>query len=70
MHPEAPPSDGALDWRTLAKRVAAVVLAGAAIYLVLPSIARVFSSFPKLSRLNPIWFCRFRPLARCLRREP
>ncbi len=45
-----------LDWRPLAKRAVPVIVAGVAIYLVLPSLTRVFSSWPRLSRLNPVWF--------------
>jgi len=48
---DAPP-----EWRALAKRVAPVVVAGVTIYLVLPSLIRVLSSWPRLSTLNPIWF--------------
>ena len=45
-----------LPWRTIAKRTAAVLVAGVTIYLVFPSLAEVFSSFPKLTELSPIWF--------------
>jgi hypothetical protein len=45
-----------LPWRTIAKRTAAVLVAGVTIYLVFPSLAEVFSSFPKLTELDPIWF--------------
>ena len=45
-----------LPWRTIAKRSAMVLVAGVTIYLVFPSLAEVFSSFPKLTSLDPIWF--------------
>jgi uncharacterized protein (TIRG00374 family) len=45
-----------LPWRSIAKRTVAVVLFGITIYLVFPSLAAVFSSFPKLTSLEPIWF--------------
>ena len=45
-----------LPWRTIAKRTAAVLVAGITIYLVFPSLAEVFDSFPKLTELDPIWF--------------
>ncbi|HSZ37041.1 MAG TPA: lysylphosphatidylglycerol synthase transmembrane domain-containing protein [Acidimicrobiales bacterium] len=45
-----------LPWRTIAKRTAMVLVAGITIYLVFPSLAEVFSSFPKLTSLDPIWF--------------
>src|SRR6185312_2197113 len=48
--------DSPLPWRTIAKRTAAVLVAGVTIYLVFPSLAAVFSSFPKLTSLDPIWF--------------
>ncbi|MGO9408986.1 MAG: lysylphosphatidylglycerol synthase transmembrane domain-containing protein [Acidimicrobiales bacterium] len=48
--------DGPLNWKTLTKRAVAVLMAGAAIYIVLPSVTRVMSSWPRLSRLNPVWF--------------
>jgi uncharacterized protein (TIRG00374 family) len=38
------------------KRAIAVVVAGLGIYLVLPSLTRVFAAWPRLSTLNPIWF--------------
>jgi len=37
-------------------RAAAIVVAGAAIYLVLPKLMAVLGSWPRLSTLNPIWF--------------
>lgn len=45
-----------LPWRTIAKRTVALLVAGITIYLVFPSLAEVFSSFPKLTSLDPIWF--------------
>ena len=51
-----PQQDGFFNWRTLAKRAAAVSVAGVAIYIVLPSVTRVLSSWPRLSRLNLVWF--------------
>ena len=45
-----------LPWRSIAKRTAAVVVFGITIYLVFPSLVAVFSSFPKLTSLDPIWF--------------
>jgi uncharacterized protein (TIRG00374 family) len=38
------------------KRAAAVAVAGAALYLVLPSLIAVLGAWPRLSTLNPIWF--------------
>jgi uncharacterized protein (TIRG00374 family) len=43
-------------WKTIIKRVAVLVIAGLAIYLVLPSLIAVFGSWPRLSALSPIWF--------------
>jgi uncharacterized protein (TIRG00374 family) len=45
-----------LPWRSVAKKSAMVVVAGITIYLVFPSLAEVFSSFPKLTSLDAIWF--------------
>ena len=45
-----------LAWTTVVKRIVIVVVGGAAIYLVLPQITHVLASWPRLSRLNPIWF--------------
>src|SRR5580700_4257538 len=45
-----------LTWKTLAKRALVVAVAGAAIYLVLPSLIAVLGAFPRLSTLNPAWF--------------
>jgi uncharacterized protein (TIRG00374 family) len=43
-------------WKTIVKRVLVVVVAGAAIYLVLPELIAVFGAWPRLSTLNPAWF--------------
>ena len=43
-------------WKSAVKRVLAVVAAGAAIYLVLPSLMAVLGAWPRLATLNPIWF--------------
>ncbi len=45
-----------LSWRSVAKKSVLVLVAGVTIYLVFPSIAAVFDSFPKLTSLDPIWF--------------
>jgi hypothetical protein len=45
-----------LPWRSIAKKTVMVVVAGITIYLVFPSLAEVFSSFPKLTSLDAIWF--------------
>jgi uncharacterized protein (TIRG00374 family) len=45
-----------LPWRSIAKKSVMVVVAGITIYLVFPSLAEVFDSFPKLTSLDPIWF--------------
>ena len=45
-----------LTWKKVVKRAAAVAVAGAAIYLVLPKLMAVLGSWPRLSTLNPIWF--------------
>src|SRR5271166_3559162 len=45
-----------LTWKAVAKHLVPVVVAGVAIYLVLPSIIAVLSSWPRLIKLNPIWF--------------
>lgn len=44
-----------LAWKAVAKRAAAVAVAGIAIYLVFPAITEVFASWPRLSTLNPWW---------------
>ena len=45
-----------LTWKTVIKRTLVVALAGVAIYLVLPKLAAVLGSWPRLSTLSPIWF--------------
>ncbi len=45
-----------LTWKTLVKRALVVAVAGAAIYLVLPSIIAVLGAWPRLSTLNLAWF--------------
>ena len=45
-----------LPWRSLAKKTVMAVVAGITLYLVFPSLAAVFGSFPKLTSLDPIWF--------------
>jgi uncharacterized protein (TIRG00374 family) len=43
-------------WKIVVKRAVPVVVAGAAIYLVLPALIKVLGEWPRLSTLNPIWF--------------
>ncbi len=43
-------------WRSLVKGTIAVVVAGVTIYLLFPTLAAVFDSFPKLRQLSPLWF--------------
>ncbi len=45
-----------LTWKTVVKRALVVVVAGAAIYLVLPKLIAVLGAWPRLSTLNAIWF--------------
>ena len=45
-----------LTWKTVVKRALAVAVAGAAIYLVLPSLIAVLGAWPRLSTLSPAWF--------------
>ncbi len=45
-----------LPWRSILKSTVAVVVAGITIYLVFPSVTEVFSSWPKLTSLDPVWF--------------
>ncbi len=45
-----------LSWRSIAKKTVMVVVAGITIYLVFPSLTKVFSSWPKLTSLDPVWF--------------
>ena len=42
--------------KTVIKRALVVTVAGVAIYLVLPKLAAVLGSWPRLSTLSPIWF--------------
>jgi len=48
--------DHSLTPKAVVKRVAAVVVAGVAIYLVLPKITAVLGAWPRLSTLEPVWF--------------
>jgi uncharacterized protein (TIRG00374 family) len=43
-------------WRALLKRAIPLVIAGAAVYLLLPAITKVLGAWPRLASLNPIWF--------------
>ena len=43
-------------WRSIVKKTVMAVVAGITLYLVFPSLAAVFGSFPKLTSLDPIWF--------------
>jgi uncharacterized protein (TIRG00374 family) len=43
-------------WKSVVKRSIVLVVAGVTIYLVFPSITEVFASWPKLSKLAPLWF--------------
>ena len=45
-----------LTWKPVVKRVLAVVAAGGAIYLVLPSLIAVLGAWPRLATLNRVWF--------------
>jgi uncharacterized protein (TIRG00374 family) len=45
-----------LPWRSIAKKAVMAVVGGITIYLVFPSLTAVFSSFPKLTELDAIWF--------------
>jgi uncharacterized protein (TIRG00374 family) len=47
--------DRPLTWKTVIKRALTVVVAGAAVYLVLPGLIAVLGAWPRLSTLNPIW---------------
>lgn len=48
-------ADRPLGARTIARRGLVVTIAGVALYLVLPRIVEVFSSFPLLRTLDPFW---------------
>ena len=43
-------------WKAIVRRALAVAVAGAAIYLALPSLIAVLGAWPRLSALNPVWF--------------
>ena len=45
-----------LPWRSVVWKTVVVVVAGITLYLLFPSLAAVFDSFPKLTSLDPIWF--------------
>ena len=45
-----------LPWRSVVKKSVMVVVAGITIYLLFPSLVEVFSSFPKLTEIDFIWF--------------
>ena len=45
-----------LTWKNIAKRAVVVLVAGVAIYLVLPKLIAVLGAWPRLSTLNPVWF--------------
>ena len=44
------------QWRSIVKKTVMALVAGITLYLVFPSLAAVFGSFPKLTSLDPIWF--------------
>jgi uncharacterized protein (TIRG00374 family) len=43
-------------WKSLVKRLVVVLVAGVALYLVLPELIDVFHSWPRLATLNLLWF--------------
>jgi uncharacterized protein (TIRG00374 family) len=43
-------------WKALVKRSVVVLIAGLALYLVLPELIDVFHAWPKLASLNLLWF--------------
>lgn len=45
-----------LVWKAVVKEAVPIVIAGAGIYLVFPSILEVLASWPRLSALVPVWF--------------
>jgi hypothetical protein len=45
-----------LPWRSVVWKTVVVVVAGITLYLLFPSLAEVFDSFPKLTSLDAIWF--------------
>ena len=44
------------NWKALIKRLIVVLIAGVALYLVLPELVNVFHSWPKLATLDLLWF--------------
>ena len=44
------------NWKALVKRLVVVLVAGLALYLVLPELFAVFHSWPKLATLDLLWF--------------
>jgi uncharacterized protein (TIRG00374 family) len=44
------------NWKALVKRLVVVVVAGVALYLVLPELFAVFHSWPRLANLDLLWF--------------
>ena len=44
------------NWKALVKRLVVVVVAGVALYLVLPELFAVFHSWPRLATLDLLWF--------------
>jgi uncharacterized protein (TIRG00374 family) len=49
-------ADRPFQWKVIGKRVVGLVVAGVALYLLLPELLRVFTSFPRLISLDPAWF--------------
>jgi uncharacterized protein (TIRG00374 family) len=43
-------------WKAMVKRLIVVLVAGVALYLVLPELIDVFHSWPRLASLNLLWF--------------
>ncbi len=43
-------------WKAMVKRLVVVLVAGVALYLVLPELIDVFHSWPRLATLNLLWF--------------
>ncbi len=48
-------SGAGLRWRSLLKRLLAVLVSGLTFYLFLPVLLKVFHAWPRLSTLRPIW---------------
>ena len=48
--------DQTFPWKALVKRSVVVVVAGVALYLVLPEVIAVFHAWPRLVTLNLLWF--------------